>query len=129
MGKKLQNNDEVKILVVDDVEVNLIILEEIIKNMGYQPLLAQSVKEALKIIEDSEVLPRIVLSDISMPDIDGYTFCSMLKKDSYTKDIPVIFISAMDSASDLSKGFALGAVDYISKPFEKQRLRCVYLRI
>lgn len=119
MGKKLQNNDEVKILVVDDVEVNLIILEEIIKNMGYQPLLAQSVKEALKIIEDSEVLPRIVLSDISMPDIDGYTFCSMLKKDSYTKDIPVIFISAMDSASDLSKGFALGAVDYISKPFEK----------
>ena len=80
MGKKLQNNDEVKILVVDDVEVNLIILEEIIKNMGYQPLLAQSVKEALKIIEDSEVLPRIVLSDISMPDIDGYTFCSMLKK-------------------------------------------------
>lgn len=119
MEKKVQNNNEVRILVVDDVEVNLIILEEIIKNMGYEPLLAQSVKEALKIIEDSDVLPQVILSDISMPDIDGYTFCSMLKKDSYTKDIPVIFISAMDSASDLNKGFELGAVDYIPKPFEK----------
>jgi putative two-component system response regulator len=54
-----------------------------------------------------------------MPDVDGFTFCSMLKKDPYTKDIPVIFISAMDTASDLSKGFELGAVDYIPKPFDK----------
>ena len=119
MNKKSQKNNEIRILVVDDVEVNLIILEEIIKNMGYQPLLAESVKEALQIIEDSEILPRVILSDISMPDVDGYTFCSMLKKNPYTKDIPVIFISAMDSASDLSKGFELGAVDYIPKPFDK----------
>lgn len=119
MERTLQNNDEIRILVVDDVEVNLIILEEIIKNMGYHPLLAQSVKEALQIIEESDILPRVILSDISMPDIDGFTFCSMLKKDLYTKDIPVIFISAMDSASDLSKGFELGAVDYIPKPFDK----------
>lgn len=54
-----------------------------------------------------------------MPETDGFTFCSMLKNDPYTKDIPVIFISAMDTASDLSKGFELGAVDYIPKPFEK----------
>jgi putative two-component system response regulator len=54
-----------------------------------------------------------------MPEVDGFTFCSMLKKDPYTKDIPVIFISAMDSVSDLNKGFELGAVDYISKPFDK----------
>lgn len=119
MDRILQENNEIRILVVDDVEVNLIILEEIIKNMGYQPLLAQSVKEALKIIEDSDILPRVILSDISMPEIDGFTFCSMLKNDPYTKDIPVIFISAMDTASDLSKGFALGAVDYIPKPFDK----------
>lgn len=119
MDKKTQKNNEIRILVVDDVEVNLIILEEIINNMGYQPLLAQSVKEALQIIEESEILPRVILSDISMPDVDGFTFCSMLKKNPYTKDIPVIFISAMDSASDLSKGFELGAVDYIPKPFDK----------
>lgn len=114
-----RENEDVKILVVDDVEVNLIILEEIIKNMGYQPLLAQNVKEALKIIQDSVELPSVILSDISMPDIDGFTFCSMLKKDPYTRDIPVIFISAMDSAADLSQGFALGAVDYVPKPFDK----------
>lgn len=119
MDKMSQNSNEIRILVVDDVEVNLIILEEIIKNMGYQPLLAQSVKEALKIIEDSDILPRIILSDISMPETDGFTFCSMLKNDPYTKDIPVIFISAMDTASDLSKGFELGAVDYVPKPFDK----------
>ena len=117
MNKTSQNNSDISILVVDDVEVNLIILEEIIKNMGYEALLAQSVKEA--IIEDREQLPKVILSDISMPETDGFTFCSMLKNDPYTKDIPVIFISAMDTASDLSKGFELGAVDYIPKPFEK----------
>ena len=119
MNKTSQNNSDISILVVDDVEVNLIILEEIIKNMGYEALLAQSVKEALQIIEDREQLPKVILSDISMPETDGFTFCSMLKNDPYTKDIPVIFISAMDTASDLSKGFELGAMDYIPKPFEK----------
>jgi putative two-component system response regulator len=77
------------------------------------------VKEALEILQNSNPLPRVILSDISMPEVDGFTFCSMLKKDPYTKDIPVIFISAMDSVSDLNKGFELGAVDYISKPFDK----------
>lgn len=123
MEKRSQNNDDVRILAVDDVEINLLILEEIIKDMGYQPLLAQNVKEALEILENSEVLPRVILSDISMPDIDGYAFCSMLKKDSYTKDIPVIFISAMDSADDLSKGFELGAADYIPKPFDQTEVQ------
>ena len=112
-------NDEVKILVVDDVEVNLIILEEIIKNMGYQAILAQSVKEAFDLMKEEDNLPQIILSDISMPDIDGFVFCSMLKKNPYTRNIPVIFISAMDQAADLSKGFEMGAVDYIPKPFEK----------
>lgn len=119
MNRTSQNNSDISILVVDDVEVNLIILEEVIKNMGYEALLAQSVKEALEIIENREQLPKVILSDISMPETDGFTFCSMLKNDPYTKDIPVIFISAMDTASDLSKGFELGAVDYIPKPFEK----------
>ncbi len=117
MGQTLKG--DIRILIVDDVEVNLIILEEIIKDMGYYPLCAQSVKEALQMIQDSDQLPRVILSDISMPEIDGFSFCSMLKKDPYTRDIPVIFISAMDRACDLSQGFALGAVDYISKPFDK----------
>ncbi len=78
MGQTLKG--DIRILIVDDVEVNLIILEEIIKDMGYYPLCAQSVKEALQMIQDSDQLPRVILSDISMPEIDGFSFCSMLKK-------------------------------------------------
>lgn len=74
MNRTSQNNSDISILVVDDVEVNLIILEEIIKNMGYEALLAQSVKEALEIIENREQLPKVILSDISMPETDGFTF-------------------------------------------------------
>lgn len=114
--------NSVKILVVDDVEVNLIILEEIIKNMGYEAVTALSVKEAFQHMQEGQELPQIILSDISMPDIDGFSFCSMLKKDPYTREIPVIFISAMDSIHDLNQGFAIGAVDYITKPFEKSEV-------
>jgi putative two-component system response regulator len=113
------NKNEVKILIVDDVKANLDTLEDIIGDMGYQPLTAQSVKEALQILQDSKTLPMVILSDISMPDIDGFTFCTMLKKDPYTKDIPVIFITVMDSIANLNKGFEIGAVDYISKPFDR----------
>jgi putative two-component system response regulator len=114
---------DVKILIVDDVEVNLTILEEIIKNIGYEPLVAQSVNEAINILQECDPLPSVILTDISMPEIDGFTFCSMLKKNPYTKNIPVIFISAMDSIADLDKGYELGAVDYISKPFDETQVR------
>ena len=116
---EFEKKKEVKILVVDDVEVNVIILEEIIQNMGYEALAATSVKQALELMQNEMTLPQVILTDISMPDIDGYEFCTILKKDPYTRDIPVIFISAMDSSSDLSKGFEMGAVDYIAKPFER----------
>ena len=109
----------VKILVIDDLEVNVIILEEIIQNMGYEALTATSVKEALELMQNEKALPQVILTDISMPDIDGYEFCAILKRDPYTKDIPLIFISAMDSSADKNKGFELGAVDYIAKPFER----------
>lgn len=114
-----EKKKEVKILVVDDVDVNLIILEEIIQNMGYEAITATSVKQAVELIQEQKMLPQVILTDISMPEIDGFEFCTMLKNDPYTKDIPVIFISAMDSSEDLSKGFELGAVDYIAKPFSR----------
>lgn len=116
---EFEKKKEVKILLVDDVDVNVIILEEIIQNMGYEALTATSVKEAMELMQNEKTLPQIILTDISMPDIDGYEFCTILKKDPYTKDIPVIFISAMDSSADMSQGFELGAVDYIAKPFER----------
>lgn len=114
-----REKQDIRILVVDDVDVNLIILEEIIKNMGYQAMTAQGVKEAIELMHDTSNLPQIILSDISMPDIDGFTFCTMLKKNPYTRNIPLIFISAMDQAADRSQGLEMGAVDYISKPFDR----------
>lgn len=67
-------------------------------------------------------LPNLILLDISMPDITGFEYCTMLKSDVKTRDIPVIFISALDAMEDRIKGFRLGAVDYISKPFEKEEV-------
>lgn len=106
-----------RILVVDDADVNLKILEKMIKKLGYKPCMATSVKEALQKIEES--LPQLVLSDISMPEVDGYEFCTMLKATPLTRDIPVIFISGLDSGADKIRGFEVGGVDFISKPFEE----------
>ena len=105
-----------RILLVDDVEMNLMILAEIIKAMGHEPVTALSAKDALDIL--SGELPELILTDVSMPDMTGMEFCEILKDDVYTRDIPVIFISAIDSKTDLSKAFELGAVDYILKPFD-----------
>ncbi len=105
-----------KILIVDDVEINLVILSEIIEKMGHTALTSLSARDAIAILEKEN--PHLILLDNSMPDISGIEFCKMLKNDVYTRDIPVIFISAMDSAADFSNAFEAGAVDYISKPFE-----------
>ena len=74
-----EKKKEVKILVVDDVDVNLIILEEIIQNMGYEAITATSVKQAVELIQEQKMLPQVILTDISMPEIDGFEFCTMLK--------------------------------------------------
>lgn len=107
--------DRAKILIIDDVETNRVILEEIIKDMGGCPVLAESGEEALLKIE--ECLPELILSDISMPGMDGYELCRLLKKDERTKEVPVIFISAFDDPADIIEGFDLGGEDYITKPF------------
>lgn len=117
-------DESLNILIVDDVTSNLVILSEMIKGMGYTARPVPSVSMAMKAIEIK--LPQLILLDISMPDIDGFEFCEMLKKDPATKDVPIIFISAMTSPEDRIKGFTLGAVDFITKPFE---LREVTVRV
>ncbi len=104
------------ILIVDDVETNLFILENMIEGMGYIPKCATSAAEAVTLI--SESLPQLILLDVFMPEMDGYEFCERLKSNPITRDIPIIFISAADSSEDKVRGFKLGAVDYIAKPFE-----------
>ncbi len=105
------------ILIIDDVTANLVVLTEIIKEANLIPRPVTSVKQAMLAIQAA--LPQLILLDITMPEINGYEYCKMLKKSSQTKDIPVIFISALNTAKDRVKGFECGAVDYISKPFEK----------
>ncbi len=110
-----EDTAQAKILIVDDVEINRMVLEEIIRNMGCEPLLAESGQQALDLA--LECLPKLILSDISMPGMDGFELCKSLKSNKLTKEIPVIFISAFDEAEDIVKGLKLGGEDYITKPF------------
>lgn len=107
--------DGAEILIVDDVEINRLVLEEIIHSMGCEPILAENGQQALDIAKEKK--PKLILTDISMPDMDGYELCKALKSNKKTKDIPVIFISAYDDSTDIVAGFKLGGEDYITKPF------------
>ena len=104
------------ILVVDDVVNNLELLEEILDDTGYEVRTALSGEMALKSIAVQK--PDLILLDIMMPGIDGYKTCEMIKKEESLADIPIIFLSAKSEAEDKVKGFELGAVDYLPKPFE-----------
>lgn len=104
-----------KILIVDDVEVNRLVLEEIMSSMGCEPVLAENGPQALELAE--ACMPQLILSDISMPGMDGYELCKALKANKHTRDIPIIFISAYDDPRDIVDGLKLGGEDYITKPF------------
>ena len=102
------------VLVVDDTTINLQILIELL-NDEFEVVFATSGREALAVA--SEVLPDLVLLDIQMPEMDGYAVMKAFKADPVLQEIPVIFITAMSQQEDEIYGLELGAVDYISKPF------------
>ena len=110
------HDSRAQVLIVDDMEINVDILANIIDEMGFEPLSAYSVEDAFAFIKTA--LPQLILLDVSMPQMDGYEFCTILKKNPVTRDIPVIFISALDTIQDKLKGLELGAADFITKPFE-----------
>ncbi len=105
-----------RILIVDDVDVNVEILDNIVSQEGYETLCALKVKDAIELIRQTR--PSLILSDISMPEIDGYEFCRMLKNHPKTRDIPVIFVTALSNEEEKKKAFMAGAVDYIPKPVD-----------
>ena len=105
------------VLAVDDIDVNVMILEEILKD-DYNVLTANNGKQALEVLGKAEVLPKIILLDVQMPEMTGREMFELLKKDKAFKSIPVIFITAEnDSESEL---LSAGAVDFIRKPFEPE---------
>jgi len=109
-----------KVLIVDDERTNLNVLTHILRQ-DYTVLVAKDGATGIEIAGEEK--PDLILLDIIMEDIDGYTVFSMLKASEKTKDIPVIFITGLNSSEDMEKGLALGAVDYISKPFSAATVR------
>ena len=109
-----------KILLVDDNPINLQVLMETLQERGSRLLIAKDGKAALDITR--KTTPDLILLDIMMPEMDGYEVCQHLKADSATARIPVIFLSAMDRTEDKVSGLKLGAVDYITKPFQPEEV-------
>jgi len=108
------------ILIVDDTPENLTVLRQILSEQGYQVRPAISGEIALRAVQAD--LPDLILLDIVMPGMDGYQVCKVMKSSEQTRDIPVIFISALNEIKDKMKAFSEGGVDYISKPFHTEEV-------
>jgi len=104
-----------KILIVDDIEINLMILEELLQEK-YKIETAKNGVIALEKVKKDP--PALILLDIMMPEMDGFTFCKIMKSKQYTRNIPIIFITALDKQEDIVKGFECGGQDYVSKPIK-----------
>ena len=109
-----------RILLVDDNPTNLQVLFQTLEGRGYNLLVAKDGETAIPIVK--KALPELILLDIMMPGIDGYEVCRRLKNDPTTKEIPIIFLSALGETKDKVRGLDLGAVDYISKPFQAEEV-------
>jgi two-component system sensor histidine kinase ChiS len=114
------NIEKEAILLVDDNPTNLQLLFETLDGRGYKLLIAKDGKTALSIAR--KALPNLILLDIMMPEIDGYEVCRRLKADPATAEIPVIFLSALTDTKDKVQGLDLGAVDYVTKPFQPEEV-------
>ena len=113
-------NKAVQILIVDDNSQNLQVLGSILRDEGFRPLFAKSGVQALKTLKEKK--PELILLDIMMPEMDGFEVCKKIKQDVTTKEIPVIFLSAHTETQKVVEGFKLGAVDYVTKPFNPEEL-------
>ena len=112
--------EKVNILVVDDKPDNLRLLSALLGQLGYEVRKVINGQTALKTVQAAP--PDLILLDVMMPDMNGYEVCQHLKASPLTCDIPVIFISALDEVLDKVKAFAVGGVDYITKPFSEEEV-------
>lgn len=108
------------ILIVDDNPTNLSVLSKALKEAGHQFRVAMNGKSAIEKVEIQQ--PELILLDIQMPGIDGFETCTRLKANPITRDIPIIFTTALADTESKVKGLSLGAVDYITKPFEQEEV-------
>ncbi|MFW6332403.1 MAG: response regulator [Thermodesulfobacteriota bacterium] len=116
----MKTEDRGTVLIVDDDPNNLKVLNDVLENAGFQVLLAE---DGLQCLESAELgQPDAILLDIVMPGIDGHETCRRLKKNPKTRDIPVIFLSALADPENILNGFDTGGVDYIGKPFHQEEV-------
>jgi two-component system sensor histidine kinase/response regulator len=123
MTNKNKNKEKQKkplILVTEDDPKSMEVVCNTLRKEGYWLAMADNGQQALEMVPEAR--PDLILLDIRMEGIDGWQVCERLKKNPKTKDIPIIFLTALVETSDIVKGFAIGAVDYITKPFKKEEL-------
>ena len=114
------NPSEYKILIVDDVMSNVLLLKVLLTNEKFAIATASNGRQALEQVEKEN--PDLVLLDVMMPDMSGFEVAQHLKSIPNTADIPIIFLTELNSTADIVKGFQVGANDFISKPFNKEEL-------
>ncbi|MBF0371215.1 MAG: diguanylate cyclase [Magnetococcales bacterium] len=117
----MAESSSARILIVDDMPINIKVLSDHLKPY-YQILVATNGPKALQIANDTPP-PDMVLLDIMMPEMDGYEVCRQLKENPATKEIPIIFVTALTETEDETRGLEMGAVDYITKPFQPAIIR------
>ena len=114
------NPSEYKILIVDDVMSNVLLLKVLLTNEKFQIATASNGRQAIDQVEKEK--PDLVLLDVMMPDMSGFEVSQQLKANPETSEIPIIFLTALNSTADIVKGFQVGGNDFISKPFNKEEL-------
>ncbi len=119
-NKDLKRKKDPLVLIVDDVPKNLQVLGTMLSNENYRIAAASNGKQAIEIAND--ILPDLILLDIMMSGLNGYETCTILKSNSKTREIPVIFLTAKIEIEDVVKGLKVGAVDYVTKPFNSFEL-------
>ena len=114
------NRNEYKILIVDDISSNVLLLKVLLVKEQYNVITASSGREALTLIEQEK--PDLLLLDVMMPEMSGYEVAQHMKMNAEMKEIPIIFLTALNSTVDIVNGFQVGGNDFISKPFKKEEL-------
>jgi class 3 adenylate cyclase len=109
-----------RILVVDDTPANIQTLVAVLQQKNYAISVATNGKQALQVL--SKVAPDLILLDVMMPEMDGFETCAKIKATPEGRDIPIIFLTAKTETADIVRGFELGAVDYVAKPFNAHEL-------
>ncbi len=126
----MQAHDAGTILIVDDTPANLAFLSDALDEVGYKVLVAIDSHSAINQLR--HITPDLILLDVVMPGIDGFETCRQLKSNGVTREIPIVFMTALDGTDDIVRGFGVGAVDYVTKPICHEevlariatRLRC-----